>query len=560
MQRIGRYEIEAELGRGAMGVVFRARDPAIGRTVAIKTIRLSDLGGTQDRERLGNRLLHEARSAGVLSHPGIVTIYDVSEHDDVAYIAMEFVNGPTLEQVLASDEPPDPALLFRVLKSTAAALDYAHKKAIVHRDIKPANIMIHEDGAVKITDFGVAKIQAGQLATQTGTVVGTPCYMSPEQALGRAVDGRSDQFSLAVVAYEMLTGEKPFGSENVASVVYKIAHEEPPPTTALNHTLGRQVDVAIKRALEKVPAGRFPTCSEFVASLERACQAAPGWKPLPRGGSLTLPTLEVKAPAPPPQPLPAVSSPEPAQEVPEAGTGRKRRTAVVALIVAGVAVVIAGAAWLGQQFQTGTPPQPSAAQVAPVATDTRPSPAGPATPKVEPEVSGGLSAGTEEGGETKAEVPLTQPAKTSARTDTKLPAEVTALVRTTPPGANVLFDSRPELSCTSPCSIQLSAGRHTASATLDGYRTALRIFQLPDEGNVFLYLVRLTGQVQVQSEPSGASILVDGQRRAETTPATFELPAGKHTVAVVRQGYQQDEQEIELKDSAFMRLSFTLGK
>ncbi|HSW49969.1 MAG TPA: serine/threonine-protein kinase, partial [Bryobacteraceae bacterium] len=214
MHRIGRYEIEAELGRGAMGVVFRALDPAIGRTVAIKTIRLADLGGAEDRDRLGNRLLHEARSAGVLSHPGIVTIYDVSEHDDLAYIAMEFVNGPTLEQVLSSGEPPDPSLLFRVLKTTAAALDYAHKKAIVHRDIKPANIMIHEDGAVKITDFGVAKIQAGQLATQTGMVVGTPCYMSPEQALGRPVDGRSDQFSLAVVAYEMLTGEKPFGSEN----------------------------------------------------------------------------------------------------------------------------------------------------------------------------------------------------------------------------------------------------------------------------------------------------------------------------------------------------------
>ncbi len=228
MESIGRYKIEAELGRGAMGVVFRALDPAIGRTVAIKTIRLPDFADPAEHDRLRNRLLHEARSAGVLSHPGIVTIYDVAEADDLAYIAMEFVNGPTLEEVLSHAQPPDAATIFRVLRETAAALDYAHKKGIVHRDIKPANIMIHEDGTVKITDFGVAKIPASQLATQAGMVLGTPCYMSPEQALGKPVDGRSDQFSLAVIAFEMLTGEKPFDSDQLAAVVYKIAHESPP--------------------------------------------------------------------------------------------------------------------------------------------------------------------------------------------------------------------------------------------------------------------------------------------------------------------------------------------
>ena len=293
MESIGRYKIEAELGRGAMGVVFRALDPAIGRTVAIKTIHLPDFADPAEHDRLRNRLLHEARSAGVLSHPGIVTIYDVAEADDLAYIAMEFVNGPTLEEVLSHAQPPDAATIFRVLRETAAALDYAHKKGIVHRDIKPANIMIHEDGTVKITDFGVAKIPASQLATQAGVVLGTPCYMSPEQALGKPVDGRSDQFSLAVIAFEMLTGEKPFDSDQMAAVVYKIAHESPPEVQRLNPTLGWPVELVVRRALEKGTGGalshlrrvrqRFGSFLQVLQGLETAAARGQPEPPDSRG-------------------------------------------------------------------------------------------------------------------------------------------------------------------------------------------------------------------------------------------------------------------------------------
>ncbi len=176
MKQIGRYQILGELGRGAMGVVYRALDPAIGRPVAIKTIRLREITDESERERLRERLFREAQSAGIVSHPGIVTVYDVGDEDEVTYIAMEYVDGPTLETLMSGADPLEPARALDILKQTAAALDFAHKKGIVHRDIKPANIMLTADGVAKITDFGVAKLSQSQQMTQAGTVVGTPNY------------------------------------------------------------------------------------------------------------------------------------------------------------------------------------------------------------------------------------------------------------------------------------------------------------------------------------------------------------------------------------------------
>src|SRR5215472_17838949 len=185
MDRIGRYKIVRELGRGAMGVVYHAIDPNIGRAVAIKTIQLGGARKPEEHERLRERLFREARSAGMLSHPGIVTIYDVEQQGELAYIAMEYVDGPTLDQLLSGQPGLAPEKLFSILAQTAAALDYAHQKGIVHRDIKPANIMIARDGTTKITDFGIAKINTSEQFTMTGSIVGTPHYMSPEQVQGQ---------------------------------------------------------------------------------------------------------------------------------------------------------------------------------------------------------------------------------------------------------------------------------------------------------------------------------------------------------------------------------------
>src|SRR5690242_2587019 len=305
MDPIGRYQIVRELGRGAMGVVYLASDPNIGRPVAIKTIRLSEVHKPEERERLRERLFREARSAGMLSHPGIVTIYDVDEENDLAYIAMEFVDGPTLDYVLSQEQAISPAQMFSALGQTAAALDYAHSKGIVHRDIKPANIMIAADGATKVTDFGIAKVTTNDHLTITGTIVGTPHYMSPEQVQGLEVDGRSDQFSLAVIAYEMLTGEKPYTGEHLTTVVYKIVAEEPPLPHRLNATLTGEIENVLRKGMAKKPEGRFGNCQDFAAALDRACAVTPGWKTMRRGGSLSGPTVaEMAAPV-------AVSLPPP---------------------------------------------------------------------------------------------------------------------------------------------------------------------------------------------------------------------------------------------------------
>src|SRR5258708_6821140 len=238
-----------------MGVVYQAEDPAIGRTIAIKSLRVQDLTDEVERERLRERLFREAQSAGVLYPPGIVTIYDIAEENGMAYIFMEFVNGAPLEKMLLREQTPDGDTLLSILRQTAAALDYAHKKGIIHRDIKPANIMIHEDGTAKITDFGVAKIVSQQM-TIAGTMMGTPSYMSPEQVQGAVVNGRADQFSLAVIAYEILTGEKPFVAEYLPTLLFKIVREDPLPAERLNPTLGPQVDPVLRKALCKNLADR----------------------------------------------------------------------------------------------------------------------------------------------------------------------------------------------------------------------------------------------------------------------------------------------------------------
>src|ERR1700689_1788074 len=245
-----------------MGIVYRAQDPAIGRMIAVKSIRLGDLTEESERERLRERLFREAQSAGILSHPGIVTIYDIAEEAGMAYIFMEFVSGPPLEKMLLAAQTPDKETLLSIFRQTAAALDYAHKKGIVHRDIKPANIMIHEDGAAKITDFGVAKIVSQQL-TVAGTMMGTPSYMSPEQIQGGEISGRTDQFSLAVMIYEVLTGEKPFTAEYLPTLLYRIVREEPAAPQRLNTTLTTQIEAVLRKALAKNAADRHDTCADF---------------------------------------------------------------------------------------------------------------------------------------------------------------------------------------------------------------------------------------------------------------------------------------------------------
>jgi serine/threonine protein kinase len=266
---VGRYEIDAELGRGAMGVVYRARDPRIDRTVAIKTVSLLGLAPDAEQEYRG-RFVVEARAAGRLSHSRIVTIFDVAEdrYTQTPYIVMEYVSGRSLEDVLCTENgalPLDTAL--QVTQELAEALDYAHAQGIVHRDVKPSNIIVAEDGHPKIADFGIAKLNALDLP-QTGRTLGTPAYMSPEQLRGDPVDGRSDLFSLGVILYRLLTGHRPFQGNSVLTISFKVVNSDPLRATAFNSELPPELDHVIARAIAKNPAQRYQTGIEMALDLQ----------------------------------------------------------------------------------------------------------------------------------------------------------------------------------------------------------------------------------------------------------------------------------------------------
>ena len=264
-EKLGRYEILSELGQGAMGIVYKAIDPLIDRIVAIKTI-------TYDRSRddfadFEERFYREAKSAGRLNHPNIVTIYDVGKSENTAYIAMEFLEGQLLKDILDVHTAMPIDRIADIAAQIAEGLAYAHKNGIVHRDIKPANIMLVQGDRAKITDFGIARMSACS-ETLAGTVMGSPRYMAPEQVVGKAVDGRSDLFSLGVVLYEMLTGESPFDADNINTTMYRIVNEVPIPPKTLNPRLPEAFDYIVAKALAKHPDERYQTARELVRDLQ----------------------------------------------------------------------------------------------------------------------------------------------------------------------------------------------------------------------------------------------------------------------------------------------------
>ena len=269
METLGRYQILGELGRGGCGIVYRALDPGIGRTVAIKTI-LADAHSPAGAA-LRERFRREARSAGNLSHPNIVTIHEFNDSGEIMFIAMEFIQGQTVAEKMAESGPLPLDLVLSVVRSSGEALDYAHANGIIHRDVKPANFMLTANGQVKVTDFGIAKLLDDDIGlTNTGMVIGTAQYMSPEQIAAKPASARSDQFSLAVIAYEMLTGQKPFQGNSWASVMHQIMSVEPPPVKQHRKDLGDDVTTVLRKALAKDPDARYASCREFGDELSRA--------------------------------------------------------------------------------------------------------------------------------------------------------------------------------------------------------------------------------------------------------------------------------------------------
>jgi serine/threonine protein kinase len=268
-QRLGRYTILGELGRGAMGVVYKASDPMLNRTVAIKTINVA--ADPEERAEYEKRFYQEAKAAGGLSHPNIVTIFDIGQAGDVVYMAMEFVPGNELKSLLAS-RLVEPQAALEIGAQVAEGLAYAHDRGVVHRDVKPANIMVVRGGPAKIMDFGIARMRQSDVKTQTGMLLGSPKYMAPEQLLGAAVDHRCDIFALGVVIYEMAVGAAPFSGDDITQVMYQIVNVAPPAPSAIHARLPPMLDLVLARALAKNPDSRYQDARELAADL-RACAA-----------------------------------------------------------------------------------------------------------------------------------------------------------------------------------------------------------------------------------------------------------------------------------------------
>ncbi|HSD51124.1 MAG TPA: serine/threonine-protein kinase, partial [Candidatus Methylomirabilis sp.] len=338
MERLGRYELLEELGRGAMGVVYKARDPQIDRLVALKVLATAPGLDPGEAQQHRDRFQREARAAGRLAHPNIVTIHDVGEDQGRTFLVMELVEGQALDRILRTRRPLPLAEVLTIGEQVASALDYAHRHGIIHRDVKPANILLSREGSVKVTDFGIARI-TGADTTQAGQTFGTPSYMSPEQVQGLTLDGRSDIFSLGTVLHEVLSGERAFQGETLSTIIYRILHEEPIPLRRLNPAFPEALETCLRKALAKDPDARYAKATDLARDLRTAIEGA---------------EVSVSADVPTQATLTFPAQPPP-------GPPRRRRRLLWPALTAGIATLAALALIVGvrgRASRTSEPPAP----------------------------------------------------------------------------------------------------------------------------------------------------------------------------------------------------------
>ncbi len=480
--RFGRYELQQEIGEGAMGRVYKAWDPLVRRVVAIKTIRSEYLTHETSQEYL-RRFRREAQAAGRLSHPHIVSIYDVGE----TYFVMEYLEGTTLQALLTGRGklPLDEAL--GLLTPLADALDYAHGSSIVHRDIKPANIMVLDDGRPKLMDFGVARLESS-VATASGQFFGSPSYMAPEQISGSEVTHRSDLFSFAVLAYEVITGRRPFEGDSITAVMYKVVNVDPPPPRQWDFDLPPIYDDIFRRALSKGPADRYPDAASLVSALQL--------KDIESELEALTELVAPEVPAPQVSPAAVVPMAPGAEETADlrddlAAAGQRARARKTWAWLAG-AVLLAVAVGASTYFR-----EPPAAMVVPPAP-TRPP--GPATFRVEAE----------------------------------------------PEGARVWVDEADV--GPAPIALPVSGGRHKVRVAVDGYAPAelsLDITAGTAPPPLRFVLNPVTVRLSVTSEPKGATVRVDGKSIGVAPIATATIPSGRHEVRIEKRGFAPSVQRIE---------------
>jgi hypothetical protein len=543
-----------------MGVVYQGYDPVIGRTVAIKTMLTEGLG-PQEFQEYKARFQREAQAAGALAHPNIVTVYDFGEDGGVLYLAMEFLEGKSLEKIFEAQNILPIETIIPMYDQVCSALDHAHSHKIVHRDIKPANIMILDSGLVKVTDFGIAKMMSLGM-TQAGHILGTPNYMSPEQVKGRTVDGRSDIFSLGVILYELVTGEKPFGGQNITTVIYKIIHENPTPPRELDATIPQGLNYVISKALAKDPDERYQSCRELAEDLRNyknlSGMTAPGATvvirvpPLQPPAAEPVPPVPVQAEAAPPAPQPAAALPAEQPPVRQVSVqvippvmAKPRPHGLFAVIWVLLTLLILGALGSGGYYLFVWKPEQQAEQVPP------PPPAKP------------------------------------------VPATGTLTVDSNPAGAKITIDGKSEADWVTPKTfLEYAAGTHQVTVSRPGYEDVIDSvtieagksasfnptlivltakvqaqpnntytgIPLPGPGRGGARSAQKKGTLSIRSNPEGARITIGGRSEPDwVTPYTFsDWPTGTYRVTLSKEGYESVTNSVTIEGGETTPLSLTL--
>ena len=506
-ETLGRYKIIKEIGRGAMGVVYQGYDPKIDRIVALKTIRKDRLAESRDVEDLVTRFQKEVRATGKLVHPNIIVIYDTGEDEETTYIAMEYIEGDTLENLIQRGIRLPVEKIIDIIEKICDGLEYTHRQGIVHRDLKPSNIMLVKGERVKITDFGISKAvgAASSPFTQAGILLGTPSYMSPEQISGKEIDGRSDLFSVGIILYQLLTGERPFVGDTIPTLLYNIVNKDPVPPSQIDSTIPALYDEVLGKALAKNPENRYQTAKDFVEDLKRAY----------RGETLMeAPSIETTMTV--------------AKGVAEEISPKRRRYGLLAgFAVLLLALVLGGYYWMS--YRTPVPPEEGVSEV-------------------------------------KVEERLVPPVKKEPGKPMPPPAPVgTMVVSSIPSGASVFLDDEPQKRPTPTEIEKLPVGKeYEIRVEKEGFKPWTRTVEpeadksLPIEAKLKKGVPKppLLGEIRISSAPPGARVYLNDRDMARKTPVHLSgLSLGKrYKLGLKKEGYRLWEREVSLKDSQPLNL------